>query len=434
MTHDPDDPQADADAIHAIGQFFDERHDAMTAAGSGTVEVSTLRETRKPQECVTCGRIILKGEVVLFQKRRPAVGCPTSHYYCDGCRESWPSERIEAPKGPSKAETRRRAAADRVNRSVRIAAELSRDLKAERDAAMVPASPPTLAPADLVRDFMAGLSKGTRATYSRSFKAFAVWAGQPDPAAACAWFLGLSPGEANRVAATFRGAMLDAGRSPSTAECRISALRSLVRASMLAGVATAPLTLPPMRSARVVKLRDTSGPPAEIVAKLFAVADVEERAILSLLAHRGLRVGEVAKLRVGDFDPAFPCLWVRGKARGGQMERVTIANVTRDAILAYREGRDNSDPDAPLFGRKRSACRISMVVREVTKRAGVSSFRPHGLRHFACTQAITAADGDLRAAAAFSRHRDVRVLAVYDDCRTDVGGELARKVADVPSA
>jgi integrase/recombinase XerC len=37
--------------------------------------------------------------------------------------------------------------------------------------------------------------------------------------------------------------------------------------------------------------------------------------------------------------------------------------------------------------------------------------------------------GDVRAAARFSRHADIRTLTVYDDNRDDVGGKRARLVA-----
>ncbi len=55
--------------------------------------------------------------------------------------------------------------------------------------------------------------------------------------------------------------------------------------------------------------------------------------------------------------------------------------------------------------------------------------RPHGLRHAAITEALALTGGDLRAVGRYSRHRDLRVLALYDDSRADLAGEVARKVA-----
>ena len=54
---------------------------------------------------------------------------------------------------------------------------------------------------------------------------------------------------------------------------------------------------------------------------------------------------------------------------------------------------------------------------------------PHGIRHTAITEALNLTQGDVRAVQRFSRHRDVRVLTIYDDNRTDLGGKVARMVA-----
>jgi len=42
--------------------------------------------------------------------------------------------------------------------------------------------------------------------------------------------------------------------------------------------------------------------------------------------------------------------------------------------------------------------------------------------------------GDVRRVQKFSRHRDLRVLTVYDDSRRDFAGEVARLVAERASA
>jgi site-specific recombinase XerC len=54
---------------------------------------------------------------------------------------------------------------------------------------------------------------------------------------------------------------------------------------------------------------------------------------------------------------------------------------------------------------------------------------PHGLRHAAITSALDLTKGDVRAVQRFSRHRDVRVINVYDDSREDLAGVVARLVA-----
>jgi integrase/recombinase XerC len=55
---------------------------------------------------------------------------------------------------------------------------------------------------------------------------------------------------------------------------------------------------------------------------------------------------------------------------------------------------------------------------------------PHRIRHAAITAAL---DGtrDFRSVQRFSRHRDPKVILVYDDNREDLAGGIAREVASM---
>jgi integrase len=55
--------------------------------------------------------------------------------------------------------------------------------------------------------------------------------------------------------------------------------------------------------------------------------------------------------------------------------------------------------------------------------------RPHGLRHLAITTALDRSNGDVRAVAKFSRHKDLRALSRYRDNRPDPAGKVAALVA-----
>ena len=73
---------------------------------------------------------------------------------------------------------------------------------------------------------------------------------------------------------------------------------------------------------------------------------------------------------------------------------------------------------------------VARIVQAVGHQAGLTApVRPHGLRHAAITDALNLTRGDVRAVQRFSRHRDLRVLTVYDDNREDLGGAVARLVA-----
>jgi len=70
------------------------------------------------------------------------------------------------------------------------------------------------------------------------------------------------------------------------------------------------------------------------------------------------------------------------------------------------------------------------LVVALGKEAGLK-VRPHGLRHAAITLALDATAGDVRKVQRFSRHRDLRVLTIYDDSRLDLAGEVASLVSDL---
>ncbi len=56
--------------------------------------------------------------------------------------------------------------------------------------------------------------------------------------------------------------------------------------------------------------------------------------------------------------------------------------------------------------------------------------RPHGVRHTAITALLDTGLG-LRDVQRFSRHADVRTLAVYDDNRTDIAGRVAVTMSEL---
>ncbi len=82
-----------------------------------------------------------------------------------------------------------------------------------------------------------------------------------------------------------------------------------------------------------------------------------------------------------------------------------------------------------LLGQCLTARSLHRIVRDLGVAAGLKDVWPHGLRYATITTALDRTGRDIRAVQRFSRHRDVRVLAVYDDNREDLGGRVARLVA-----
>lgn len=126
-----------------------------------------------------------------------------------------------------------------------------------------------------------------------------------------------------------------------------------------------------------------------------------------------------------------------GKGRTAK-ERLSLPDPTQDALsnwLRFRGYRPG-----PLFIRldragsrkdlkRMDPASINYVLQKYSKKIG-QRVKPHGLRHAAITEALEVTNGDVRSVARFSRHRDLRVLTVYDDNRQDLGGAVANLLAE----
>jgi integrase/recombinase XerC len=158
-----------------------------------------------------------------------------------------------------------------------------------------------------------------------------------------------------------------------------------------------------------------------------------DRAILRLAFDLGLRRGELASLDLEHVDLEAGTVAVLGKGQEGR-ELLTLPPETVMVLRAWLEQR-RLEP-GPLFlnfdragkGRRLTSTSIYRVVRELGDQVDIRA-RPHGIRHAAITAVLDLSHGDVRAAARFSRHGDIRTLTVYDDNRQELGGEMARLVA-----
>src|SRR5262249_44719583 len=144
------------------------------------------------------------------------------------------------------------------------------------------------------------------------------------------------------------------------------------------------------------------------------------------------------RLDLEDLDVETGTVHVLGKGRA-EKARLTLPDPTRQALVAWLAVRGRQP--GPLFtscdragkgsGRLTGSA-VYMIVRRLGIQAGLGQVRPHGLRHAAITAALDLTGGDVRAVQRFSRHRDLRTLQRYDDSRRDLGGEVAKKLAEAP--
>jgi integrase/recombinase XerC len=189
-----------------------------------------------------------------------------------------------------------------------------------------------------------------------------------------------------------------------------------------------------------VPYRDTRGPGRAGYRLLLDALDERldakakrDRAVLRLLYDCALRRGEVVSLDLEHVDLEASAVSVLGKKRTAR-ERVTLPEPTAAALAGWIEAR--GEEPGPLFtnfdragkGSRLTGNSLYRLVRDLGDEQGLRA-RPHGLRHAAITEALDLTNGNVRAVAKFSRHRDLRVLEVYDDSRRDLAGEVARLVA-----
>jgi site-specific recombinase XerD len=116
--------------------------------------------------------------------------------------------------------------------------------------------------------------------------------------------------------------------------------------------------------------------------RLLALAQPRERALALLLLDTGLRLAEVAALRVGDLRPDGT---VRVLGKGSKERIVPIGATARAALLRYVRERESVGPADHLFvGRTGPLGRrgIQVAIRRLGRRAGVTTrCSPHTFRH-----------------------------------------------------
>lgn len=300
----------------------------------------------------------------------------------------------------------------------------------------------------LLDAFLAGRSPNTMAAYRRDVEDFCVFISRQDGLAPFAgsgeevarMLIEIAHGQANALALAYRADMLGRRLAPATINRRLAALRSLIKLGSTLGLVNWRLDV---ENVDATTYRDTRGPGRENVRAMVAAAKartdakgLRDTAIVRLLHDVALRRGEVVSLDLEHYERRRGTLEVLGKGRT-QRVRVTLPAATRTAVEAWIAVR-GTDP-GPLFqrldpARGTSAGRLTgtavyQIVQQLGATVGIEA-RPHGLRHSAITEALDRSNGNIRAVQRFSRHRDVRVLEIYDDNRNDLGGEMAALITD----
>ena len=143
---------------------------------------------------------------------------------------------------------------------------------------------------------------------------------------------------------------------------------------------------------------------------------IRDYALLLLLSRLGLRAGEVAGLRLDDFD--WRAATVSPRVKGGARLRLPVPHDAGQAVTVYLRRRPKGTACREVFLRARGAPApmtrgsVTMVVARHAARAGLGTTHAHRLRHSAA-RAILSAGGSLREVSELLGHATPQVSMSY---------------------
>jgi site-specific recombinase XerD len=152
-------------------------------------------------------------------------------------------------------------------------------------------------------------------------------------------------------------------------------------------------------------------------------------AVLKLLVRLGLRVGEVASLRLSDIDWRHGEVLVRGK--GPKFERLPLPTDVGEAIAGWLQRGRPTCSAAEVFTslhaphKELSPNGVSTIVLSAARRAGLRGVHAHRLRHTAATELLRAGAG-LEEIGQLLRHQSMLTTSIYAKVDRAALGDLAK--------
>src|SRR5215212_5328592 len=217
----------------------------------------------------------------------------------------------------------------------------------------------------------------------------------------------------------YRGYLLNVEkRQPATVNRRLATLRRFfqwAKATGLVkelptddvkGVASAP------RAPHWLDKRDID----RLIRTVERHGNTRDLAIVLVLRHTGIRVGELSGLMLGDVETSERkgSLTVRS-GKGGKFRALPMNGDARRAIAGYLEVRPKV-PDDHLFigqrGQGISSRAVELLVTKYGRLAGLEDVTPHTLRHSFGKHALDAG-ADLVSVSALLGHQRLETTAIY---------------------
>lgn len=139
--------------------------------------------------------------------------------------------------------------------------------------------------------------------------------------------------------------------------------------------------------------------------------------IISILAHTGIRVGELCNLKISDVDLSESIIYIHS-GKGDRDRIVIIPRECKDLLSEYlpQRFRSSNGSDALILSRRGSkfdSSTIERIVRKLGKDAGIGKkVTPHVLRHTFAT-AVLRNGGDIRFIQQLLGHASVATTQIY---------------------
>jgi len=233
----------------------------------------------------------------------------------------------------------------------------------------------------------------------------------------------------------YRDHLVALGRKPATVNRRLAALRAFFAwavktermasnpAAEVKGVRQARRVPKALNAQEVYKLQRTAAAQRQLAEAKAGKGNVtptvvnarRDEALLNLLLYTGLRVGEVAALRVEDvvLNERSGKVIVRS-GKGRKYREVPLHREARRALAAYLEVRPQEQGESLFLGQRGSLGPrgIQMRLAALGGAAGLE-VTPHVLRHTFGTRLLREADADLVTVAALLGHSSVATTAIY---------------------
>jgi len=242
---------------------------------------------------------------------------------------------------------------------------------------------------------------------------------------------------------TYRQHMIAAGRRPATVNRRLDALRRLFRWARGTGAVTGDFVRD-VRPVRMIRNRQPAGLSDLQVHALLRAAGASSHglaarnyALAQLMLQAGLRVGEVAALRIADVTVRDRTGSVRIRHGKGLKEREVPLNATaRRALKQYLDSRAGVIATEPLFLSGRATPppirSIQAVISALARRAHLEHVSAHTLRHTFALGYLRDNPGKLVELSNLLGHESLDTTAVYTQpSRDDLAADLERSHLNV---